>query len=41
MAYYRLYLPYNRANKDFASANRYPMTKAERKMRFEVLKERL
>lgn len=34
------YVPYNRANKNFASANRRTMTKAEKKMRFSVLSER-
>lgn len=34
------YVPYNSANKDFASKNRRFMTKAEKKMRFGVLSER-
>jgi len=34
------YIPYNSANKDYAKENRYPMTKAEKKMRFWILKAR-
>ena len=34
------YIPYNSSNKQRAKENRSPMTKAERKMRFGVLKER-
>lgn len=35
-----LYIPYNSSNKQRAKENRLPMTKAERKMRFGILKER-
>jgi len=35
-----LYIPYNSSNKQRAKENRLPMTKAERKIRFGILKER-
>ena len=34
------YIRYNAANKQRAAENRKPMTKAERKMRFGILRER-
>ena len=34
------YVPYNSSNKERAKENRKPMTKAERKMRFGILKAR-
>jgi len=34
------YIPYNGSNKERASENRRPMTKAERKVRFGILRER-
>lgn len=34
------YIQYNSSNKDFAKSNRKDMTKAERKMRLDVLKDR-
>lgn len=34
------YIPYNSSNKQRAKENRKPMTNAETKMRFGVLKER-
>ena len=34
------YISYNSSNKERAKENRCPMTKAERKMRFGILKER-
>ena len=35
-----VYIPYNSSNKEWAAENRSPMTKAERKMRFGLLKDR-
>jgi hypothetical protein len=37
---YMVYIPYNSSNKEWAAENRSPMTKAERKMRFGLLKDR-
>ncbi len=34
------YIPYNKSNKERAKENRYPMTKAERKIRFGFLRDR-
>ena len=34
------YISYNGSNKDRAKENRHPMTRAEQRMRFEILQER-